>query len=152
MTGVSEVFGVLWVVLWVVCGSFVGRTGSIPHGIRTPAKVLDDVNHIPLAVRDFREVVGEEFLELAVELSGEGLVVAQNQGGPSGLCDDVGDCEGLAGPRDAKEGLCLGSVVDTFYQFGYGLRLIAGRLVFTLEVEKHTLSKLAQRMIRVKKD
>ena len=90
--------------------------------------VADEVLH---------EVVGEEFLELAVELSGEGFVVAQDQGGPSGLRDDVGHREGLAGSGDAKKGLRLGSVVDPLHQLGDGLGLIAGRLVFTLEVELH---------------
>ena len=104
----------------------VGR-GDVRLGL-VIVVVADEVLH---------EVVGEEFLELAVELSGEGLVVAQNQGGPSGLCDDVGHREGLAGPRDAEEGLRLGSVVDPLYQIGDSLGLIAGRLIFTLEVELH---------------
>ena len=90
--------------------------------------VADEVLH---------EVVGEEFLELAVELSGEGLVVAQNEGGPSSLCDDVGHRKGLAGTGDPEKGLRLGAVVDPFHQFGDGLGLIAGRLVFTLEVKLH---------------
>ena len=104
----------------------VGR-GDVRLGLIVVV-VADEVLH---------EVVGEELLELTVKLSGEGLVVAQDQGGPSGLCDDVGHREGLAGPRDPEEGLRLGSVVDPLHQLGDGLRLIAGRLVFTLEVELH---------------
>ena len=82
----------------------VGR-GDVRLGL-VIVVVADEVLH---------EVVGEEFLELAVELSGEGLVVAQDQGGPSGLSDDVGHREGFAGPRDAEEGLRLGSVVDPLH-------------------------------------
>ena len=42
------------------------------------------------------EVVREELLELAVQLGGEGLVVAEDQRRPLGPFDDVGDGEGLA--------------------------------------------------------
>ena len=63
----------------------VGR-GNVRLGL-VVIVVADEVLH---------EVVGEEFLEFAVELSGEGLVVAQDQGGPSSLCDDIGHRKSLS--------------------------------------------------------
>ena len=50
-------------------------------------------------------VVGEELFELRVELSGEGLVVGENERGAVHLFDDVGHREGLARAGDAQEGL-----------------------------------------------
>ena len=52
-------------------------------------------------------VVGEEFLEFAVELGGQGLVVRHHQRGPLLLLDDVGHGEGLAGAGHAHEHLVL---------------------------------------------
>ena len=50
---------------------------------------------IEVADKIFDGVVGEELLELAVELGGEGLVMGDDQRGPLDLRDDIGDRERL---------------------------------------------------------
>ncbi len=54
---------------------------------------------VVVVVRDeiLHRVVGEEGLELLVELRGQRFVVAENQGGALYAFNDVGDREGLAG-------------------------------------------------------
>ena len=86
------------------------------------AKAIEDY----LWTRDYIDIMREfevkysheEFLELAVELSGEGLVVAQNQGGPSGLCYDVGHREGLAGSGRTQQRLIALTAVHPLNQLG----------------------------------
>ena len=51
----------------------------------------------------FDGVVGEEGLELVVELRGEGLVVREDERRAVGLLDDLGHGEGLAGAGDAEQ-------------------------------------------------
>ena len=46
-------------------------------------------------------VIGEELLELVVELRGQGLVVRENKRRAIGLLDDLGHGEGLARAGDA---------------------------------------------------
>ena len=48
-------------------------------------------------------VLGEELLELAVELRGQRLVVREDQRGPVQRLDDVGHGEGLARAGDAQQ-------------------------------------------------
>src|SRR5690606_22375142 len=62
---------------------------------------------VVVVVRDeiLDRVVGEEALELAVELGGEGLVGGEDQGGALGLLDDLGHGEGLARAGDAEQDL-----------------------------------------------
>ena len=50
----------------------------------------------------FHRVLREEFLELAVELPGQGLIVRYDQSGLVQSLDDVGHGEGLAGAGDAQ--------------------------------------------------
>ena len=89
--------------------------------------VADEVLH---------EVVREELLEFAVELGSEGLVVAQDQRRPLGLLDDVGNGEGLARPGHAQQGLVGHPGVHALHQLADGLRLVASRLEFTVELER----------------
>ena len=57
-------------------------------------------------------VRGEELFELVIELSGEGLVVREDERGTLQLFDDLGHREGLAGAGDAEEDLVFFSGVD----------------------------------------
>ena len=82
-------------------------------------------------------VVREERLELAVQLRGERLVVAQDQGRTLEALDDVGHREGLSGAGHAQER-------DVPHAFGKGVakafdggRLVPGWLVFGLKLEFH---------------
>ena len=50
-------------------------------------------------------VVGEKRHEFGAELSGQGLVVRDDQGGSLCLFDDGGHGEGFAGTRDAQKRL-----------------------------------------------
>ena len=56
----------------------------------------------------FHRVLREEFLELAVELPGQGLIVRYDQSRLVQCLDDVGHGEGLAGAGDAQQGLEIG--------------------------------------------
>ena len=48
-------------------------------------------------------LLGEEPLELGVELGGQGLVMRHDQGGPLRRLHDIGDGEGLARARRAQQ-------------------------------------------------
>ena len=82
------------------------------------------------------EVVRKELLELAVQLGGEGLVVAQDQRGPLTPLDDIGDGERLAGPRHPEQGLVRKARIQSFDELSDGFGLIAGGLEFTVEIER----------------
>jgi hypothetical protein len=74
--------------------------------------------------------VREELLELAVELGGKGLVVADNQRGRLEPLNDVGHGERLAAARDAEQGLKTLSPLQAARKGVDGLRLIAFGLEF----------------------
>ena len=80
-------------------------------------------------------VVGEEGLELGVELGGEGLVMGDDQRGLAGVLDDIRDGEGLARAGDAAQRLGLGPGQDAGGQFFNRLRLVAGRRVIGHKLE-----------------
>ena len=69
-------------------------------------------------------VLGEELLELAVELRGECLVVRDNEGGPAEIADDVGSGERFARAGHAEEGLVAVAGLERFSQLGDGLALV----------------------------
>ena len=73
----------------------------------------------------FDGVVGEEVLELLVELGGEGLVVGEDQRGALGGLDDFGHDVGLAGAGDAQQGLVFIPFVYAVNQLLDGLGLVA---------------------------
>ena len=85
------------------------------------------------------EVLGKERFELAVELGGEGLVVAEDEGGAVELGDDVGHREGLPGAGHAHE--CSRSIplADRRYDLPDGLRLVPGRLIRCYQLKIHVL-------------
>ena len=71
-------------------------------------------------------VLGEELLELLVELGGEGLVVADDQRGLLHALDDVGHREGLAAAGDAQQDAVRLAGEDLAGQRVDGGRLIPG--------------------------
>ena len=76
----------------------------------------------------FDRIVGEEPLELAVELRREGLVGGEDDRGALRLFDDLGHGEGLAGAGRAQQNLIALALVHTTDQLRDGGRLIARRL------------------------
>ena len=64
---------------------------------------------IIVVIRDeiFDRVIGEEVFELLVELSGEGLVVGNDEGGLAIVRDDIGHGKGLAGAGDTEQSLAV---------------------------------------------
>ena len=73
-------------------------------------------------------VMGEECLELAVELGCQRLVVAEYQSGAAYVLYYVGYGECLARSGHAQQRLCMGSVKQPFGELLNGLRLVAGGL------------------------
>src|ERR1019366_10351321 len=63
-------------------------------------------------------VVGEEMLELVVELGGEGLVVREDERGTLHGFDDLRHGEGLAGTGDAEQDLILLAGGEPGYKLG----------------------------------
>jgi hypothetical protein len=72
-------------------------------------------------------VVGEEVLELPVELGGQRLVVREHEGRELRILDELGHGEGLARPGHAPEGLEAQVVLDPLGQERNGLSLVPGR-------------------------
>jgi hypothetical protein len=82
-------------------------------------------------------VVGEEGLELVVELGGQGLVVCEDEGRTVELLDDLGHREGLAGAGDAEEDLVFFAGVEAGDKLADGSGLVALGLVGCRELEVH---------------
>ena len=80
-------------------------------------------------------IVGEEFLELAVQLRRQRLVMRHDDSGPLQLLDDMGHGERLARARNPQQ--CLGGKPGTnaLYQLGYCLGLVARGLERGLYLE-----------------
>ena len=73
----------------------------------------------------FDSVVREELLELAVELGGEGLVMAEHQRGTLQLGDDVGHRKGLAAAGNTLQHLRALTAAYAFHQLADGFGLVA---------------------------
>ena len=71
-------------------------------------------------------VIGEELLELGVELGAEGLVVADNEGRSLDAGDNISHGEGLAAAGNSEQGLFFVVFLQTCYQFIHCLWLVAG--------------------------
>ncbi len=84
----------------------------------------------------FHRVLREEFLELAVELPGQGLIVRYDQSRLVQCLDDVGHGEGLAGAGDAQQGLELVAFLEALHQLCDCPGLVARRLVFGMKLER----------------
>ncbi len=70
-------------------------------------------------------IVGEECLELAVQLRRQRLVRCQDQRGALHLLDDVGDAEGLARAGHPQQSLVRQPRLDALDHLPNGLWLIA---------------------------
>ena len=81
--------------------------------------VTDEIMH---------RIVGEKFLEFAVELSGQRLVVRHDQRGPLHRLNDVGHGESLARSGHAHQDLLFFAGLQAGYQGFDGLGLISGGL------------------------
>ena len=75
----------------------------------------------------FHRVVGEEALELAVQLRSQRLVRGKDDRRALGFLDHLGHGVGLAGARRAQQHLVTLSVQDTLGKLGDGRGLVAGR-------------------------
>ncbi len=80
-------------------------------------------------------IVGEEALELRIELGGEGLVGREDERRALGAGDHLGGGEGFARAGDAEEDLVGLAILDAFHQFGDGGGLVAGRHIVGGEAE-----------------
>ncbi len=74
----------------------------------------------------FDGVLGEKSAEFAIKLCGEGLVVAEHEGGFAELPDDVGHGKGLPGAGDAQQGVMPCPVLQRTNQSGDRFGLVAG--------------------------
>ena len=82
-------------------------------------------------------VVGEEILELRVELRRQRLVMGDDERRPVALRDHVGHGEGLPRARDPQQRLVPVPRLDRGHQLRDRLRLIPGGFVVGLEGEEH---------------
>ena len=82
-------------------------------------------------------VVGEELLELAVELCRQRFVMAKNQRRALQALDNVCHGESLAGTCYAEQCLCLPALAYALHKLVDGLRLVAGRAVLRTYLEFH---------------
>ena len=92
---------------------------------------------VVIADEVLHRVVGEEALELAIELRGQRLVRREDDGGALRRLDHLGHGVGLARAGDAEQHLGAVVAVDAFDQFLDRGRLVALRLVFGLDLEAH---------------
>ncbi len=90
----------------------------------------------------FDGIVGEEALELAVELRRQRLVGRENQGRPVGGGDHLGHGEGLAGAGDAEQHLVALLALHAVDEFGDGRGLVALGLVFGTQLERDAAFRL----------
>jgi hypothetical protein len=88
----------------------------------------------------FDRILGEELLELRVELRGERLVMRDDQGWPVDVPDDVRCREGLPRARHPEQRLVPIARLDGLRELGNGLGLIALRRVVGSERKRHLRS------------
>ena len=86
----------------------------------------------------FDGVVGEELLELLVELRGERLIVRHHEDGPIHLLDHLRDRERLPRARDAHEDLEPLPLAHAAHKRFDRLRLIPPRLILGDQGERHS--------------
>ena len=85
----------------------------------------------------FYGVVGEEGLEFPVQLGGQRLVVAEDEGRALEALNDVGHGESLPGAGDAQQGYGRYALAQRLAELVDGFGLVAGRLIGRLELEIH---------------
>ena len=82
-------------------------------------------------------VFREELAELGVKLGGESLVVGENEGWAIVFFDDICHRESLARAGHAKQSLLAVARRQATIKLLNRLRLVAGRLVLTMQLEIH---------------
>ncbi len=90
----------------------------------------------------FDGIVGEEALELAVELRRQRLVGGEDQGRPVGGGDHLGHGEGLARTGDAEQHLVALLAAHAVDEFGDRRGLVALGLVFGTQLERDAAFRL----------
>ena len=91
---------------------------------------------VVIADEIFDCILGEEALELAIELRGEDLVGREDQCGPLQFLDYLGHGEGLARPGHAQQHLRLVAVLGRAAQFGDRSRLVARGSILADQLER----------------
>ena len=94
---------------------------TVKHYFFRPRIVGDEI---------FYGVVREKFLELAVELCRQGLVMSNDQRRFIQLLDDIRHRKGFSGAGDAQKCLALVTFLEAFDKVGDRLGLVAGRFIF----------------------
>ena len=74
--------------------------------------------------------MGEELFHLAIKLSGQSLVVRQNEGRAANILDDIGDGKGLSATGHTKQSLSSHTLLDAIRQLLNRFRLVACRNIF----------------------
>ena len=99
---------------------------------------------------EFDRIVGEEALELAVELRREDLVGGHHQRRALKLLDHLGHGEGLARSGDAEQDLAFLAVERGLGQLLDRGRLVAGGLIFGDQLERPAPFRFvrARRLVR----
>ena len=81
---------------------------------------------IVVADEIFHGVIGEKLLELAVKLSGQGFIMAHDQGRALDFFYDVRHREGFTAAGNPQESLSFITFINTVHQFLHRLRLVSG--------------------------
>ena len=129
-----------------------GRREPQPLDLLVDGRVLLDVGVragdvrlglvvIEVADEVFDRVVGEELLELGVELRGERFVVRDHKRRAVEIADDVCHRERLSRAGDAEQRLVAVAGGERFCQLRNRLRLVALGLVLGCEGKRHGVSK-----------
>ena len=124
----------------------LGRREAHLLDVLVDGRVLLDVRvargHVGLGlvvvvVRDeiLHRVLGKEFLELAIQLRGQRLVVGEHQRGTLHVLDHRRHRERLSRSGDAEQRLVAEAVAKAFHELRDGLRLVAGGLVVRFQDE-----------------
>ena len=91
---------------------------------------------IVVADEILHRVVGEKLFELLIELTGQRLVMDQNQRGLLHLRDHIGHGKGLAGSGDTEQRLVLPASRNPGHQLVDGLALISAGLEWGFELKR----------------
>ena len=83
-------------------------------------------------------VVGEEGLELSVELRCKSLVMTEHKSRPLQVLYYIGHCEGLARACHTQQGYCICAALYGLCYLLYCLRLVSGRLESGGEFKIHS--------------
>ena len=97
---------------------------------------------VVIAHEILHRIVGEEFLELPIQLRRERLVGRHHQAGPLHGLDDIGNGVGLARAGHAQQGLVREPILETLDEPRNGLGLVAGRRPLLAQLEHGVFAPL----------